>query len=186
MLNILRRYFLRAAGQSGCLASPASPARQAQALYAQLTAAARRSVFFREYGVADTIDGRFDMVALHGWLVLGRLRAAGMGEVAQALSNAIFVAFAEALRDLGNGDMGMGPRMKKLGNAFNGRLQAYEATANNEAALAEAIHRNVYRGAPGFESAALGLARYAAIARATLEASDPAALDFGAVPTTLP
>lgn len=157
------------------------------ALHAAMVAAARQPVFFREYGVADTIDGRFDMVALHGWLVLGRLRSEGQGEIAQALSDAIFVAFDEALRDLGNGDMGMGPRMKKLGNAFNGRLIAYETAADDEAALRDAIHRNVYRSAKGSEPQAGAMARYAFAARARLNSCDLLAgfLDFGPVPTTL-
>jgi len=174
MLNILRR------------ASPS--VRLVQSLHAALVDAARQPVFFREYGVADTIDGRFDMVALHGWMVLGRLRTAGRSDLAQALSDAIFVAFDEGLRDLGNGDMGMGPRMKKLGNAFNGRLHAYEAAAGDEAALADAIHRNVYRGVPGREQAAAALARYALDARARLETRDPLRdpLEFGPVPTTFP
>ncbi len=172
MLNILRR------------ASPT--VRLVQALHAALVNAARQPVFFREYGIADTIDGRFDMVALHGWLVLDRLRSAGRTELAQALSDAIFVAFDEALRDLGNGDMGMGPRMKKLGNAFNGRLHAYEAAGADEAALADAIARNAYRGEPGHDSAARALAHYALAARARLEARDPVQdpLEFGPVPTT--
>ncbi len=172
MLNILCR-------------SP-SNARLIQALHACLVAAARREVFFREYGVADTIDGRFDMVALHGWLALGRLRSAGLTDLAQGLSDSIFVAFDEALRDLGNGDMGMGPRMKKLGNAFNGRLHAYEQAAGEETGLRDAILRNVYRGEPGYEAQARGLAHYAMQARKRLEDCDPSAgtLDFGAVPTT--
>jgi cytochrome b pre-mRNA-processing protein 3 len=171
MLNVLRRN--------------SHKARLVQALHAALTRQARLPVFFREYGVADTIDGRFDMVALHAWLVLGRLKAAGLEEVSQGLSNAIFIAFDEALRDLGTGDMGLGPRMKKLGNAFNGRMQAYEGVTN-EAALATAIQRNVYRGEAGHEAAALALARYALAARARLEQSDPAGgeLDFGAPITT--
>ncbi|HWD25535.1 MAG TPA: ubiquinol-cytochrome C chaperone family protein [Rhizomicrobium sp.] len=172
MLNLLRR------------TSPAT--RRAQSLHANLVGAARRPVFFLDLGVADTIDGRFDMVALHAWLVLGRLGTAGQGEVAQALMNTIFVAFDEALRDLGNGDMGMGPRMKKLGNAFNGRCQAYDAAAGDaaagdETALSEAMLRNVYRGEEGHAAQAARLARYAIAARAKLEAQDPAAgpLDFG-------
>ena len=171
MLNVLRR-------------SSRNPGR-IRALHAALTAAARQPVFFEAYGVADTVDGRFDMVVLHAWLVLAWLRAAGQAEIAQTLSDAIIVAFDEALRDLGNGDMGMGPRMKKLGNAFAGRLQAYE-TAADDAALADAIARNVYRGAPGREAAAAALARYARAAAERLTHCDPAggALDFGAVPTT--
>src|SRR6185437_4426401 len=104
MLNILRG------------ASP--KIRTVQALHGSLVAAARQPAFFPEFGVSDTIYGRFDMLALHGWLVLARLSGGGQGEVAQELSDAMFVALYEALRDLGKGDMGMGPGMKKLGSAF--------------------------------------------------------------------
>jgi len=167
MLNLLRR------------TDPV--AKLAQALHLQLAAAARRPEFFRDFGVADTIDGRFDMVVLHAWLVLGRLAEAGRSDVAQALSNTLFTAFDEALRDLGNGDMGMGPRMKKIGNAFNGRCQAYEAVADDEKALSDAILRNVYRGEVGREEQATRLARYAQAARIRLATQDPAegTLDFG-------
>ena len=166
MLNILRR------------TSPTT--RLAQSLHADLATAARRPVFFRELGVADTIDGRFDMVTLHAWLVLSRLSAAGRTDVSQALSNTIFIAFDEGLRDLGNGDMGMGPRMKKLGNAFNGRCQTYEAAADDAVALTEAIFRNVYRGQPGHEEQAAKLAHYVQQTRAKLAQQDPATgtLDF--------
>lgn len=172
MLKVLRR---------------ASPQQKlVQALHAQVNAQARQPVFFRELAVADSIDGRFDMVALHAWLVLARLKAAGLDEIARRLMDAIFVAFDEALRDLGNGDMGMGPRMKKLGNAFNGRLHAYEAAASDEAAMAEAVLRNVFRGDRGHAAAAAAIARYALAAQAHLQQCDPAAgtLDFGPLPTT--
>ncbi|MBS0472029.1 MAG: ubiquinol-cytochrome C chaperone [Proteobacteria bacterium] len=157
MLNVLRRSSGRA--------------KLVRTLHAALVAQARQPVFFREYGVPDTIDGRFDMVAFHAWLVFERLQAVGQREVAQDLSTALFVAFDEALRDLGAGDMGMGPRMKKLGNAINGRLLAYEA-ATGDAALAEAIQRNIYRGAEGNERAAASLARYARAAQAALAQCD--------------
>jgi len=171
MLNVLRR--------------ASRKSKLVKALYADLVAQARQPVFFREYGVADTIDGRFDMVALHAWLAYGRLHAAGLDDVSQDLTNTIFVSFDAALRDLGAGDMGMGPRMKKLGDAFNGRMQAYEGAADAEA-LAAAILRNVYRGQAGHEAAAMGLARYALAARSHLTQCDPAAgtLDFGPIATT--
>lgn len=163
----------------------AQKAQLVRTLYDALTAQARMPAFFQAYGVADTIDGRFDMLALHAWLVFGRLRDAGLGEAARGLSDAIFIGFDEALRDLGTGDMGLGPRMKKLGNAFNGRLQAYEG-ASDATALRDALIRNVYRGEAGHEAAAAALADYALAARARLEDGDPAegALDFGPVPTT--
>ncbi len=169
MLNALRRTSHRA--------------RLVRSLYAALNSQARQRIFFADFGVADSIDGRFDMVTLHAWLVFERLRAAGLEDVARALSDAIFVGFDEALRDLGAGDMGMGRKIKQMGDAFNGRIGAYGA-ATGEAELSAAILRNVYRGARNRERQALGLACYAIAARSHLAASQIAAgdLDFGPLP----
>src|SRR5579872_4434155 len=114
----------------------------AMRLEGQLSARARDPYFFRVLSVPDTMDGRFDMVALHGWLVLERLKAAGMDEAAQALTDVLFVAFDEALREQGTGDLGLGRRMKAFANAFFGRLIAYSG-ARDKAMLAEALARNV-------------------------------------------
>jgi cytochrome b pre-mRNA-processing protein 3 len=151
-------------------------------LEAQLVARAREPIFFRGLNVPDTVDGRFDMVALHGWLALERLKAAGMDAAAQALTDILFIGFDEALREQGTGDMGMGRRMKAFANAFFGRLAAYSA-AQNEPLLAEALARNVWRGAPVDDRARV-LAAYVTSARIALARSDLAkgALDFGPLP----
>ncbi len=153
-----------------------------QGLYTVLVARARDPVFFREFEVPDTVDGRFDLVALHGWLVLERLKIAGMNDEAQALMDGLFISFDEALREQGTGDMGMGRRMKAIANAFFGRLAAYSA-AKDEAALAEALAKNVWRGGP-VNARTLVLAIYVAGARAALEQSALANghLDFGPLP----
>jgi cytochrome b pre-mRNA-processing protein 3 len=170
MLNVLRR--------------GSQKARLVRSLYALLMSQARQPAFFRDFGVADTIDGRFDMVALHAWLVLSSLRATGLGAVANALLDTLFVGFDEALRDLGVGDMGMGRKIKQMGHALNGRLRVYEEAAD-EAALARAILRNVFRGEPDRGEEALMLARYASTAQSRLKGSDfqSGALDFGPIPS---
>ena len=83
--------------------------------------------FSRAWAFPTRMDGRFDLVALHAWLVLERLKAAGMDAAAQALTDTLFIGFDEALREQGTGDMGMGRRMKAMANAFYGRLAAYGA-----------------------------------------------------------
>jgi cytochrome b pre-mRNA-processing protein 3 len=122
------------------------------------------------------------LVALHGWLVLERLKAHGMDAAAQSLTDLLFIGFDEALREQGTGDMGMGRRMKAFANAFFGRLSAYSG-AKDEASMAEALVRNVWRGKP-MDVYALALARYVTGARAHLAACDLAAgqLDFGPLP----
>jgi len=147
-----------------------------------LSARAREPVFFREFGVADTFDGRFDLLALHAWLVLDRLQTVGEPELAQSFVDALFVRLDDALREQGAGDMGMNRRMKKMAGAFYGRLEAYEA-AGDETALAAALARNIYRGAPARVEHAAGLAKYACGARARLRQCrlDEGRLDFGPV-----
>jgi cytochrome b pre-mRNA-processing protein 3 len=158
-----------------------TPRRAAQMLHAAIVARARAPVFYAELGVADSVDGRFDLIALHAWLVLERLRAARLNDLSQALTDALFVGFDEGLRDLGAGDMGMGRRMKTLADAFYGRLKAYGESAG-DAAMGEALERNLYRGVPCERMA--GLVRYVAVAQEHLARADVASgvADFGPLP----
>jgi cytochrome b pre-mRNA-processing protein 3 len=153
--------------------------RLAEGLFAGLTARVRAPVFFLELGVPDTIDGRFDLLALHAWLVLERLAAER--DLSQSLTDTIFVQFDESLRQLGVGDIGIGHRIKKMADAFYGRLKAY-GDAQDESELAVAILRNVFRDDERRAGEARSLAAYALIARDRLSASDIAVLDFGPLP----
>jgi cytochrome b pre-mRNA-processing protein 3 len=153
--------------------------RLARRLCLELTERARNPDFFTAFGVADSIDGRFDLVALHAWLLFDRM-GGGEEELSQSVMNELFAQFDEALRQLGNGEVGMRQRMKSVAQAFFGRMQAY-ADAADSRALAEALHRNIYRGQPGREAQAQALAEYALDARASLARmpSLDAALAFG-------
>ena len=169
MLNVLRR-------------SSASR-KAAESLAAGIMARARAPVFFRDLGVADSFDGRFDMVSLHGWLVMERLREQGARPVSQALVNVLFEGFEDALREQGAGDIGMGRRMKKIADAFYGRLKAYGEAAE-AGTIPDALLRNVYRGEAECARAAGWLADYVLAARQRLAGADVAAgdLEFGPLP----
>ena len=108
-------------------------------LYDGLVSRAREPVFFAGFGVTDSLDGRFDILVLHAWLVLKELKDSA---VAQALTDMIFTGFDEALREQGAGDMGIGHKLKAIANAFYGRIAAYEA-ARNEQELASALAKNL-------------------------------------------
>lgn len=155
----------------------------AERLHAAIIQRARAPEFYTRFGVPDTIDGRFDLVALHAWMALGRLSDPALRSVSQQLTNILFSSFDEGLRELGVSDMGMGRRMKKIANAFYGRCQAYDA-AGDEAGLAEAVLRNLYRGEAGQAEAASAVARYIPTAKAALEGADVLAghLEFGPLP----
>lgn len=118
-------------------------------LYRKAVVQARDPAFYAAMGVPDTIDGRFDMIALHVYLVLRCLKArsGAQAEVAQALFDAMFADMDRALREMGSGDLGVGRRVKAMARAFYGRLAAYDdALGGAEDALAAAIGRNLYRG----------------------------------------
>ena len=158
----------------------------AAALQTQLIARARAPVFYAVLGVADSMDGRFDLVTLHAWLVLERLKAARQDAIAQALTDMLFVGFDEALREQGIGDMGLGRRMRAMAEAFYGRLKAYSGARDREE-LATALARNIWRGQGGQggkEGLAHRLAAYVESARAALANCDPegGTLDFGPLP----
>jgi cytochrome b pre-mRNA-processing protein 3 len=156
---------------------------QVQSLFAALVKRAREPVFYTRFNVADTLDGRFDLLALHAFLLLERLREAGEGDLAQGLIDTIFLSFDEGLRELGTGDMGIGRRMKVMADAFYGRMQAYQASGDS-AALAAAVHRNLYRGAEGREVQSEAMAQYMLQARERLAQSEIGAgpADFGPLP----
>lgn len=135
-------------------------------IYAEIVAQARRPWPYARLGVPDTIDGRFDMLILHAFLVFRRLKAGD--ERAHAFSqdvfDAMFRSLDHTLREMGVGDMAVGKRIRKMAEIFYGRSHAYEAALSAEAdragALAEAIRRNIFAGEapPG---AAEALARHA-------------------------
>jgi cytochrome b pre-mRNA-processing protein 3 len=152
-------------------------------LYARLSVRAREPVFFAALGVPDTIDGRFDMVVLHAWLVLERLRELQMKDASQAFVNLLFVSFDESLRELGVGDIGIGHRVKKMADAFYGRLAAY-GVATEQGAMQQAIRRNIYRTEDGHDDDTAALSDYVRSAQAHMAHCDltKQALDFGPLP----
>jgi cytochrome b pre-mRNA-processing protein 3 len=123
------------------------------ALYGAAVQAARQPVFFADLGAPDTLDGRFDLVALHTSLLVCRIARDSdprAKDLAQAVFDAMFADMDVNLREMGVGDLAVGKRVKRMWEAFHGRAQAYEAAlrARDEAGLAEALARNVWRGEP--------------------------------------
>ena len=107
----------------------APPAQGAgRALYASATGQARRPEFYRALGVADTVEGRFEIYSLHVALLLIRLKGQGQiaAQTAQSLFDAYVLSLDDALREMGVSDVKVGRKMKTLGEAFYGRLKAYE------------------------------------------------------------
>ena len=128
-------------------------------LYGLAVAAARDPALYAGFGVPDTLDGRFDMVGLHAWLLIRQLRRrpAPGPALAQAVFDAMFSDMDVNLREMGVGDLSVGKRVKAMWEAFHGRAAAYEAAidAADPEALPAALTRNVWRGAAASGAAAL-------------------------------
>ncbi len=117
------------------------------ALYASIVAAARQEKFYADWRVPDTLDGRFEMMVLHVFLVLDRLRGFGAEAdvLKQALTDRFFAEMDAALREVGVGDLAVGKKVRKMAEAFYGRATAYTGgLAKSEPELAEALKRNVF------------------------------------------
>jgi cytochrome b pre-mRNA-processing protein 3 len=119
----------------------------AQRLYAALTTQSRRPEFYVTCGVPDSVDGRFEMVALHAFLLFRRLKGQGdkAGAVAQSVYDVMFGDFDASVRELGAQDLGVGRRIKFMTEAMNGRFAAYDAgLAGGPNELELALKRNLY------------------------------------------
>ena len=151
-----------------------------EAIYGMIVTQAREPIFYRDLGVPDTVNGRFDLLLLHLWLLLRRLRTVeGAPAAASELSQALFDRFCEDmddnLREMGIGDQTVPKRMRAFGEAFYGRVQAYDqAVEAGGEALAEAICKNILNGT-GLDQAKR-LAAYARASEADLGRADEAAL----------
>ena len=151
-------------------------------LYCAAVAAARQPWFYRALGVPDTLDGRFDMVGLHAFLLIRRLNALPppAPDVAQAVFDAMFTDMDTNLRELGVSDLAVGRRVRAMWEALHGRAAAYEAAlAEDDAALQAALARNVWRGGEVAEGAPRRLAALVRRQVAMLEQVPPTALLAG-------
>lgn len=147
-----------------------------EAIYGMIVAQAREPAFYEALGVPDTVDGRFDNLLLHLWMVLRQMRSLQDGEhLAQGLFDRFCIDMDGNLREMGVGDLTVPKRMQAFGEAFYGRSAAYDAAlAAGEGELAAAIDRNVLNG--GDARGAARIAAYVKVALATLAPLDRASL----------
>jgi cytochrome b pre-mRNA-processing protein 3 len=121
----------------------------AHKLYEIIVKQSRQPTFYESCGVADTFDGRFDMISLHMILILRRLKSDinQTRKLSQALFDFMFDDFDLNLRELGIGDMGVLHRVKEMTKAFYGRLESYDRglKLEDDSILLAALQRNLYR-----------------------------------------
>lgn len=154
------------------------------ALYMAAVDQARAEPLYTRVGVPDTVEGRFEMVSLHVYLVLRRLKGEGAqaDKVGQKLFDAMFQNMDDSLRELGVGDLSVGKKIRKLAENFYGRVGAYEdalADSAESGDLAKALGRNIFLDPDALS--AEELASYVRRAAVSIEAQPAARIAGGIV-----
>ena len=160
------------------LANRSRASRKARELYGAVVAQSRHPAFYRALGVADTPEGRYELVALHLALLLERLARPDI--TGSSLARRTFETFITDMdaniREMGVGDPSIPRRVKRAAAGVRDRALTYRAALAlaDDTALVAALATHVYQGA---ENPAVGqLARYVRSAAAALDQQHPAAL----------
>jgi cytochrome b pre-mRNA-processing protein 3 len=155
----------------------------ALAAYARIVERSRDPAFYDAWGVPDTLDGRFEVLALHAFLVLNRLKRepGDAPAFAQELFDTMFADLDSALREMGAGDLGVGRRVKAMARGLYGRIAAYERGLADEAAMVAALRRNLFGTAAPDEAQLAAVGAYAKRQAAALAAQPATALLAGAL-----
>jgi cytochrome b pre-mRNA-processing protein 3 len=163
----------------------ANPVQHAAELaYRRVVEQARQPVFFTEGGVPDTVDGRFELICLHAFLYLRRLKCERPGSAAlgQRFFDVMFVDFDRALREMGTGDLSVSREIRHMAQGFYGRIAAYEeGLAAGDAMLQPALARNLFGTAPATDAQLAAIADYIRREAAGLDRQPAAALLAGDV-----
>jgi len=118
------------------------------AVYTAIVAQSRQPVFYADWGIPDTVTGRFDMISLHLSLLFRRLRVEKQAghEFSQALFDLFFKDMDNSLREMGAGDMAVPKKVRKMSEIFYGLMTSLnEAMDRDDRPGVEAVlRRNVY------------------------------------------
>ncbi|MTH97769.1 ubiquinol-cytochrome C chaperone family protein [Roseibium sp. RKSG952] len=121
-------------------------------VYSGIVAQARQPVFYSDYLVPDTIDGRYDMILVHAILFFRRLQGENkkVAEFGQGVFDLFFADMDASLREMGVTDTRVPKKVKVMGEAFYGRADAYTPllTGKDVDGLADALGRNVFPDRP--------------------------------------
>ncbi len=137
--------------------------RTALKLYGATVTQARSTAFFAGGGVADTVEGRAELLILHIIAVADRLSQEGQrGErPARMLIEAFITDIDDNLREMGVGDLAVPRKVKRAAAGTYERARAYRSAldAEDEIALAHELSQYV-PGLDGSPERARALARY--------------------------
>lgn len=153
--------------------------RTAHEIYVKAAEASRQPLFYAQYDVPDTVEGRYDMLSIHIILLLRTLKTKKQetAKLAQLVFDVMFRNVDDTLREMGVGDLKVGKKVREYAEAFFGRALAYEEALAGKEPLAVALARNVYTSED--PAVAEGLAGYVTLAARSLEEQGAEAIASG-------
>ena len=122
-------------------------------IYTNIVKTSRNKKFFLELEVDDTVEGRFDVIILHSFIIFHYFIAIGEknSKISQDIFDYMFLDFDSNLREMGFGDIAVNKRMKQFIKAFYGRISNYDRSVeaveklNDHNLLRQTIQKNIYK-----------------------------------------
>lgn len=119
------------------------PTEALRPLWHRVVILSRDPAWYRDCGMADTVQGRFDMITLVLAMVLLRMEREEALRPSSTWLTELFVADMDGqLRETGMGDPTLGKEMGKLVSVLGGRLGALREAYGDVAGIAAVIARN--------------------------------------------
>lgn len=132
--------------------------------YQKIVNVSRNKVFYTKLNIPDTLDGRYDLLALFSIILTFALSRSGSKgvELSQILFDKIFLDLDFSLRELGAGDAGVNIKIKDMIRSYMGRQKAYCDCfeKNNYIKLETRIIRNIFRNVDKYDNEPKLLAKY--------------------------
>ncbi len=122
-------------------------------IYTNIVKTSRNKSFFLDFNVDDTVEGRFDIIILHSFIVFNFFIHINdrKSSLPQMLFDHMFHDFDSSLREMGFGDIAVNKRMKQFIKAFYGRIKNYSESLfrfnklADDTLLKKTILRNIYK-----------------------------------------
>ena len=122
-------------------------------IYTNIVKTSRNKSFFLDFNVDDTVEGRFDIIILHSFIVFNFFIHINdrKSSLPHMLFDHMFHDFDSSLREMGFGDIAVNKRMKQFIKAFYGRIKNYSESLfrfnklADDTLLKKTILRNIYK-----------------------------------------
>ncbi|MFQ3361299.1 MAG: ubiquinol-cytochrome C chaperone family protein [Alphaproteobacteria bacterium] len=132
-------------------------------MYTKFSSLSRNEKLYIKFKVPDTIDGRYEMLMVNIILIIRRLKKDKNDDLAQLILDLMFSDIDQALRESGVGDLSVPKRMKKIGEAFYGRISILDQILQSKHLHKELIgyfQRNIFSNSNTHIKECEGLSEY--------------------------